>query len=384
MDIWKHQMPKGMCLKLDGFASNLSDPQSAFTLQHYCESKGIPYQDQGLPVSLEAFTAYGLEFQKKMVPELEERMVVAVEPMELGFRLRLDDGETFTAGRVVVAVGITYFQRMPDVLAGLPDQFVTHSSKHTDLGGFKGRDVIILGAGSSAIDIAALLRRTGAKVRMITRGPALKFHVPFKTVFPNWFIPVLRPKTGLGPGWRSRFCTDAPLIFRLLPVNFRLFVVRRHLGPSPGWFIKASDLENVPVLTGTQIKNAEIRGGRVHLKLVQNDGAELDVDTDHLIAATGYKPDLRRLPFLDEKLLNRINSVQQTPVLSTNFESSVRGLYFIGLASANTFGPMLRFAYGAAYAARRLSRHLERSGCANAKRPDPGFALHRDLAPSRD
>jgi len=384
MDIWKHQMPKGMCLKSDGFASNLSDPQSAFTLRHYCESKGIPYQDQGLPVALESFLAYGLEFQKKMVPELEEKMVTAVEPMELGFRLRLDDGESFTAGRVVVAVGITYFQRMPDVLAGLRDEYVTHSSRHNELGGFKGRDVTILGAGSSAIDIAVLLRRIGAKVRMITRGPALTFHVPFKTIFPKWFIPVLRPKTGLGPGWRSRFCTDAPLIFRLLPVNFRLLVVRRHLGPSPGWFIKASDLENVPVLTGTQIKKAEIKGGRVHLKLIQKDGAELDVETDHLISATGYKPDLRRLPFLNEKLIAAIDSVQQTPVLSPQFESSVPGLYFIGLASANTFGPMLRFAYGSAYAARRLSRHLEKVGCANSKRPDSGFALHQNLAPSGD
>ena len=53
--------------------------------------------------------------------------------------------------------------------------------------------------------------------------------------------------------------------------------------------------------------------------------------------------------------------VEHTPVLSSNFESSVPGLYFVGASAANTFGPLLRFAYGAGFTARRLSRHLAKS-----------------------
>lgn len=39
MYTWRKQMPKGMLLKSDGFASNLSDPNSAFTLKHYLRTK---------------------------------------------------------------------------------------------------------------------------------------------------------------------------------------------------------------------------------------------------------------------------------------------------------------------------------------------------------
>ena len=52
--------------------------------------------------------------------------------------------------------------------------------------------------------------------------------------------------------------------------------------------------------------------------------------------------------------------------LSTNFESSVRGLYFVGPASVYSFGPLARFAFGARFSAIRLSRHL--SAAVNAGR----------------
>lgn len=56
--------------------------------------------------------------------------------------------------------------------------------------------------------------------------------------------------------------------------------------------------------------------------------------------------------------MQRITVSEGSPVLSRHFESSVAGLYFVGLAAADSFGPMLRFAYGAKYTARRLARHL--------------------------
>jgi len=47
-----------------------------------------------------------------------------------------------------------------------------------------------------------------------------------------------------------------------------------------------------------------------------------------------------------------------------NFESSVPGLYFVGLPAAHTFGPVQRFALGARFAASRITSHLVRSGAA--------------------
>jgi cation diffusion facilitator CzcD-associated flavoprotein CzcO len=39
---------------------------------------------------------------------------------------------------------------------------------------------------------------------------------------------------------------------------------------------------------------------------------------------------------------------------ASRFESSIPGLYFAGPISANTFGPLCRFAFGAGFAAKRV------------------------------
>jgi thioredoxin reductase len=79
---------------------------------------------------------------------------------------------------------------------------------------------------------------------------------------------------------------------------------------------------------------------------------------DHVIAATGYVPDLRRIPFLDGALRQQIAHVVHTPKLSDHFETSVPGLYAMGSLAANTFGPLMRFMVGAEYAAPRVAARL--------------------------
>ena len=116
MDSWLNHMPKGMLLKSDGFASNLYDPESEYTLGHFCAERGIEYADTGIPVRLDTFNAYGLAFQSRMVPELEDKLVVGVDQVAQGFSLRLEDGETVAAQQVVLAVGITHFEHIPDCL----------------------------------------------------------------------------------------------------------------------------------------------------------------------------------------------------------------------------------------------------------------------------
>lgn len=105
MQSWQTKLPKGMFLKSGGFASGLHDPESGFTLRHYCAETNRPYADVGIPVPLETFTAYGIEFQKRIVPSLEQVDIASVDPIPQGFELTTEMGERFRARRVVAAAG---------------------------------------------------------------------------------------------------------------------------------------------------------------------------------------------------------------------------------------------------------------------------------------
>jgi len=116
-----------------------------------------------------------------------------------------------------------------------------------------------------------------------------------------------------------------------------------------------------PLHMGSQIKGASVEGGQVHLRILEQDGTSTELAVDHVIGATGFRVSIDRLQFLDASLRKQIRAVDDTPVLSNTFESSVPGLYLVGVASANSFGPLTRFAYGAKFTAKHLSNHLKAS-----------------------
>jgi thioredoxin reductase len=357
MEFWRSSMPEGMLLKSDGCASSIYDPAASFTLRRFCAEQNLPYADFGLPVPLATFVSYGEAFQKQMVPSLEQRVVTSVEEVDGGFLLRLDDGEQFTAAKVVMAVGIGYFAQLPAALADLPESHVTHSSRHGGLGQFAGRDVAVVGAGSSAIDVAGLLRQVGAHPTLISRGPTIEFHRRMR--LPRRLRSRMKsPNSGLGPGWSSWFFCKAPLLFHYLPEETRLRQTKTRLGPAAGWFMREEVEGKVPLIVNTSVTDAAIEGGRVRLQLLSTDGVTETLAVDHVISATGYRVEIGRLAFLDNSIRSQINCVQATPILSSRFESSVSGLYFIGVAASNSFGPLQRFAFGANFAARRVSHAL--------------------------
>jgi len=358
MDSWLAHMPKGMMLKSDGFASNICDPDGEFTLEHFCAERGIDYAHAGLPVRLETFSAYGLAFRERMLPELEDKMVVGLDRLPDGFLLQLEGGEMVKARRVVLAVGITHFEYVPGNLAHLPPEFLSHSFRQPDPEAFRGRSVFVVGGGASAIDLAALLHEADADVQLIARQPSLKFHSKPTGKPRSWWQQIRHPQSGLGPGLRSRFFADAPMWFHYLPERLRLEAVARTLGPSAGWFVREKVEGQVPLLLGYTPERAEVQNGKVHLHLRAVSGMQREVVAEHIIAATGYRVNMEHLRFLNSEIRSRLRTVKGAPRLSSSFESSVPGLYFVGVAAANSFGPVMRFAFGAGFAARRLTETM--------------------------
>jgi len=374
MQFWLGHMPIGMLLKSDGFASTLYDPKAEFTLRRYCEERRIEYADLGTPVRVEDFCAYGLAFQRRFAPHLENKRVTLLERGRPGFTLQLSDGTSLAAHRVVIATGLSSFEYIPPELASLPGDLLSHSSAHVDLERFKGRDVTVVGAGASATELATLLFEKGCQVRMVARRPDIQIHTRLE--LPRSLVQTIRaPISTVGPGWKSRFFTDLPHVFHGLPKPVQARLAKGFLGPAGGWFLRGR-FDRVPLLAGYQVKSAEAAGGRAILRLKSVNGDEHRIETEHVIAATGYRADIRRLAFLGADIASQLKLSNDSPKLSAHFESSVPGLFFVGASAVDSFGPVLRFACGAKFAAPRLSNHLARA-LRSTKRQIPTTAPER-------
>ncbi|MGC5166861.1 NAD(P)-binding domain-containing protein [Luteimicrobium sp. DT211] len=360
MVTWREHMPAGMLLKSDGFASSLDAPTGGWRLADYAARTGIPYGDRTPRVSLENFVQYGLAFQGALVPGLDTRSVSSLEGAGEGFALTLADGTELTAHRVVVAAGITHFAWVPDQLGALGG-CVSHSSQHRRFDQFEGRRVAVVGAGSSAVEIAASLIDVGSQVDLVTRRPDIPFWGADdgrpRTVRQR----VQNPSTGLGPGWRQKFCEDLPDAFRRLSPERRLGIVRNFLGPVSGAWMKDKVLGGANLVTGVDLAGVELIGEEAVLQLKSHHGDDTQKRVDHVIAATGYRADLDRLPFLADDLRAVTRRVGTMPELSRYFESSVPGLYYVGNAAAGSFGPLMRFMVGAEFAAPRVASHVSRA-----------------------
>lgn len=370
MNRWRTQMPAGMFLKSEGFASNLADPAGDYTLQQFCNEAALAYAN--VPVSLETFTRYAVSFQQRLVPMVEDVSVSMLDRQSNGFQLRLATGEEIRATNVVVATGLTHAEYIPPELAKLPKGLLSHSSDHYDLGKFKGREVVVIGGGQSAVETAALLNERQATVSLLIRRSSIDWTVgPGPVPGPrSLWQRVRRPVSPMGNGLRTWFCASAPMLFYRLPEQLRVDVVRTYgqrrgkplelLGPASAWWLKERVVGRIPILFGHSLRGAEAKGSKAVLHVNGPDGTPRHLTVDHVIAATGYRFAVGSLPFLSQRLISGLRCVQEAPSLSPGFESSIPGLYFVGIASAYNFGPVMRFLCGTQYAAERISSAIAR------------------------
>jgi cation diffusion facilitator CzcD-associated flavoprotein CzcO len=347
-------MPQGMKLRSSMTATSIVEPSGPLSLRTYLNEIGA---FQEWPVPLQRFVEYGMWLQQRAVPDVDERSVARLEREGTGFRLVLGDGESVTARRVVVAAGIERFASTPAGFGHLPAGRVSHTGEHSDLSVFAGRRVAVVGGGQSAFECATMLREQGAAdVELMARSRDvvwLRSYSP-KTLLGPLGVVVYAP-TDVGPLWYSRLVATPPL-FRRLPRATQTKIAYRSIRPACAYFVKVR-LDDVKVSLGTEIRSAHEQDGALRLALA--DGGEREVD--HIMFGTGYRVDIARYPFLDERLLAGIRRVDGYPVLRRGLECSVPGLYFVGAPAAWSFGPVMRFVSGSWYAGRAVARSLAAS-----------------------
>ena len=362
MRFWLDMAP-GISLKSFDFATNIYTPAKGYRFVEYCRDRNI---DSHEPCSMALFSEYGLWAQHELVPEVEDVQVTHVARHGDGFRLTLATGEEVDARRVVSAVGLANFPRVPNELQ-IGSSHISHTSQIHDYERFRGMDVTVVGGGQSALEAAGLVTVHGGTARVLVRNTG------------GWFsgkLPEKRslrerlgnPLTPLGPGRLNWVLANLPWLARHLPDDKRIRLTRKHLGPFGTWWVRDQIGDAVPIEMKMRVLSAVDLGDQVSLSVSGPDG-DREIVTDHVIAGTGYEVDVDRIPFLDPELCSAITRIERAPRLSRSFESSVPGLYFIGPSAAFSFGPLLRFACGADFAAPRLSKHLARGSRKRSSAP---------------
>jgi thioredoxin reductase len=262
------------------------------------------------------------------------------------FEATLESGGRITADAVVAAPSISHFTVIPEwVERSLPPERWAHTCNLIDFEDLRGKRVMIVGGRQSAFEWAALL----------AEGDAAEVHVVYRHDTPrfttsDWhFTDELIDLTATVPGW-----------FRHLPAEEREAIARRfwaegRLKLEP-WLTPRLDKPSVHRWPHQSVVACENTAGEVEVRL--SDGAQLAVD--FVVLATGYKPDMRAVPYLSG-VVDDMELADGFPVLDDNFQSSVPGLFVTGFPATRDFGPFFGFVRGCPVAATLTTAGLEKT-----------------------
>lgn len=360
MSFWDLQMPRGMLLRSNWSATQISSPESCFSLERFQEASGETFD---MPVPLERFVEYGKWYQRSAVPDLDQREVSRVEKDLDGFRIILDDGNMLRSRRVIIAAGIGSFAWRPSEFENLPSSLASHTSKHRDVRVFAGKRVLIIGGGQSALESAALLHENGAQPEVVARSRTVHWLQGWasKTLHHRMgglVRRVLYAPTDVGPAGLSQLLARPDIVSRL-PRSLQDRLRKRAVRPAGArWLVDR--LRNVPIRLGCSVGSVNQVGECVAVHF--DDGSDRTVD--HVLLGTGYRVDVSKYQFLSQELKQSICCFNGYPILRAGLETSVDGLHILGAPAAWSFGPLMQFVSGAHYASRTITRHI--SGKASA------------------
>ena len=220
--------------------------------------------------------------------------VVALEPVQGGgWRVRLEQGTEEAFAGVVVATGHQGTPSHPPYAEKFKGEYL-HSHAYRAPEPFRGKHVVVIGAGNSAVDIAADICTLTASTTLSVRSPVL-----------------IMPRTLFGKPL-SRFLAKVEKPYVPWPVRrwVREFIVRMVSGPMEQWGFVTPKTRTHP--TSHPNLMAHFVWGRIKGKPAIADIEDREIrftggstaTFDSMIAATGYDVDVPFLP-KDVKVLDR-------------------------------------------------------------------------------
>jgi thioredoxin reductase len=331
---WREQMPADMYLR-SGRDWYL-DANREYTFDAFFEERGLDQAGHD-PIPIGVWLDHAEWFAAQKGVAADPRLVAGLSKPDGTYVATLEDGTTIEADKVLAAPGVGFFAQLPDWHAAVPEERRSHTRDLVAFDDFSGARVAVIGGRQSAYEWAALLCDHGAeRVDVVHRHDIPDFAKV------SWsFVDDYVEQTLAQRGW-----------WRQLPAEQQTAIAQRF------WQVGRLTLERwlVPRLTpgivhshpGSEVTAVDAPDdGPVTLSVT--DGSELAVD--HVVFASGYQPDLARVPYLGG-VLDRISVTHGFPDLTEGFETTLGDLYVVGFASTRDFGPFYGFTKGCPSAAR--------------------------------
>ncbi len=354
MHTWRTCMPPDMLLRSDWDETSLSAPNDAGSIDTWAREVGEPRQN---PIPLQTFLRYADWFRGRFVRENDPSNVVELDRAGGLYRLSTAAGDEADARRVVLAVGVTSFSYAPPPFRDALGSGVSFAIDPQDHGAHLGRRVIVVGGGQGGLESAALAARAGADVELILRSRLHWFAArePYTARGPvrQRLYRLAYPVVGYGPPPLNRLALH-PELFAFVPKRLRRRLARRILRAGGSPWLRAQVDGKVRITEERTVLTLVRTGGGLLLGL--SDGSAREADA--VILSTGFRFSLDRLPFLSPAVRAGIAVRDGWPVLDRSFRSSDPGLFFVGYAAEDRFGPISRFVPGTRFTAHRVREAL--------------------------
>jgi FAD-dependent urate hydroxylase len=345
MEFWKSNVPKGMYLR-SGCDWHL-DPVGTDSIGSFLKTLGRTAAEVE-PLSVEFYLRYALWFQQRKaiepIPLYVRRLDYAAQTAR--FHALIEDDSIITAKNVVIATGFKYFKHLPAELAQcIPSGRLSHTCDLVDFEPLRGKRCLIIGGRQSAFEWAALIREAGAAAIHVCH----RHESPvFKTSDWSWVGPLVDRTTEDAAWFRKLPAARQEEIHRRLWAQGRLKV--------EPWLQPRILDDAVKLWPQSHVVTCVERPDGA-LAATLDNGETLMVD--QVIAATGYKVDIARVPFLAAgNLLEQLTTRNGFPELDEQFQTNVPGLFMTSMPAMQDFGPFWGFTIAAPASAQIIGRLL--------------------------
>ncbi|TAL66800.1 MAG: potassium transporter Trk [Bacteroidetes bacterium] len=231
--------------------------------------------------------------------ELPVQMGVKVNRLKINnsiFEISSSSG-TYYSERVVVATGTNPLPKIPKFANELDSNILQiHSSKYRNPNSISGGDTLVVGAGTSGIEIALDISKTHKTY--IAGKPTFKipdFLFNYTGGLYWWFISnIITEKTPIGKKAKKKIIKGGSPLIRISADD-----------------LDSSGIERIPRVSGVKNGMPELEDGRV-------------IRADNIIWSTGFKPDFS---WIDLNITNGTG----WPLMKRGVSETVKGLYFVGM-----------------------------------------------------